>query len=118
MITVGNEKYKFKLYKRVENSPYEWESTPSVYFKGRPANRMEQKVYRIMQGVNGNTDSIFVICSNLPKQVKPKDKVSFLGKEWSVASTGYYFDEARFVNVGIFSDEYIAKRCPKGIVLE
>ena len=118
MITVGNEKYKFLVYKRIENSPYEWEKAPIVIFKGRPASQLEKKNYRIMQGVNGATDSIFVICSNLPKEVKPKDKVVFLGREWTVNSVGYYFDEARFVNAGIFNDAYIQSRCPKGINLE
>lgn len=118
MITVNNERFTYKVLKRVKNSAYEWEKTPSIIFKGRPANQKEIKTYRIMQGVNGNQDSIFVICSNLPKELAPQDKIIFQGKEWTVASTGYYYDQARLVNGGIFSDEYIAKRCPKGINLQ
>ena len=118
MIAVGNERYKFVLFKRKSNTAYEWEDVPSATFRGRPANQLEKKLYRVMQGVNGNTDSIFVICSNMPKDLKPKDKVLFLGKEWQVNSVGYYFDEARFVNAGIMSEEHIASRCPKGINLQ
>lgn len=118
MITVGNERFTYKVYKRVPNSPYEWEKTPHAIFKGRPANQLEKKQYRIQQGVNGNSDSVFVICTNLPKDVSIKDKVTFLGKEWTVASIGYYFDQSRFVNAGIFNDEYIQARCPKGINLQ
>lgn len=114
----SNERYIFTLYKRKENSPYEWSDVPSCTFKGRPASQFERKVYRIQQGVNGGTDSIFVVCSNLPDNVKEKDKIVYLGKEWTVQSVGYYFDEARFVNPSIMSEEYIAKKCPKGMNLQ
>lgn len=115
LVIVSNEKYKFELVKRVKNSPYEWNDQPSLMFKGRPANNVERKQYRLQKGVNGNTDSVFVICSNLPKEVDVGDKIIFLGKEWMVNSIGYYFDEAKFVNPGLMKDEYIAKKCPKGI---
>lgn len=118
MIVVRGENYKYKVYKRKENSPYEWEESPIVTFKGRPASQLEIKQYRIQKGVNGGTDSVFVICSNLPAIVDEKDKIFFLGKEWTVQSIGYYFDEAKFVNAGLFSDEYIAARCPKGLNLQ
>ena len=118
MLVVGNERYIFELYKRVPNTPYEWEKECSLTFRGRPASQFERKQYRIQQGVNGGTDSIFVICSNLPEGIKEKDKIHFLGKEWTVASVGYYFDEARFVNPAIMSEEYIASRCPRGLNLQ
>lgn len=118
MITVGNERFVYKVIKRVPNSSYEYEKEVSTIFKGRPANQYEIKQYRIQQGVNGNTDSIFVISSNLPAEIKPNDRIIFLGKIWTVMSTGYYFDNSRFVNPSIFSDEYIAARCPKGINLQ
>ena len=115
---VNNEKYEYKVFKRKLNSPYEWENDPITAFKGRPASQFEKKQYRIQKGVNGGTDSIFVICSNLPPVVDVKDKIIFLGKEWTVESVGYYFDEARFVNAGLFSEEYIASKCPKGLNLQ
>lgn len=118
MIVVNNETYRYKVFKRKENSPYEWQDAPITTFKGRPASQFEKKQYRIQQGVNGATDSVFVISSNLPKELQIKDKVVFQGKEWTVASIGYYYDEAKFVNAGLFSDEYIAARCPKGINLQ
>lgn len=118
MLTVGNERWKLVLYSRKENSPYLWDDKPSVTFKGRPANQMEKKNYRIQQGVNGGSDSVFVVCSNLPKEVNVNDKVVFMGKQWTVMSIGYYFDQARVVNPAIMSDEYLIKRCPKGINLQ
>lgn len=118
MLVTNNERITLILYKRLPNSDYEWEKVPSCKFKGRPASQKEIKTYRVQQGVNGNTDSQFVFASNLPDIIKPQDKVFYLGKEWTVMSVGYYFDEARFVNAGIFNDEYIEKRCPKGLNLQ
>ena len=118
MITVGNERFTLKVYKLLPNSPYVWEDNPSIVFKGRPANNMEKKTYRIQAGVNGSSDSVFVICSNLPKDVKPKDKIYYLGREWTVQSIGYYYDASRLVNPGVFSDDYIIARCPKGLNLQ
>ena len=118
MIVTRGETYEFKRYPRKEDSPYEFSSFPDIVFKGRPANNMEKRTYRIQQGVNGNSDSVMIFASNLPKEIAPGDKIVFLGKEWSVASTGYYFDEARLVNGNLFNDDYIAARCPKGVVLQ
>lgn len=118
MIVVGNERYIYKVFKRVPNSPYEWEKECSITFRGRPANQLEKKQYRIQQGVNGSSDSIFIISSNIPEGIKEKDKIVFLGKEWTVISIGYYFDSDRIVNPNIMSDEYIERRCPKGLNLQ
>ena len=118
MIVVGNERFTYTVYKRVPNSPYEWEKAPFATFRGRPASQLERKRYRIQQGVEGGSDSVFVISSNLPQGIKEKDKVLFLGKEWTVVSVGFYFDEARIINPAVMSDEYIQKRCPKGIALQ
>ncbi len=118
MIPTSDERFTLKLYKRIENSAYEWEEAPAVIFRGRPANQIEIRNYRIQQGVNGNTDSVFIKASNLPADLKPYDRIEFMGKFWTVMSTGYYYDSARFVNPGAFSNEYIASRCPKGINLQ
>ena len=115
MAVVGNEKHIFKLYPRKPNSSYEWEDKPSIIFRGRPAGQVEQKQYRVQKGVNGNTDSLFIICSNLPKDVKVGDRIVYLSKEWTVNSVGYYFDEARFISPAIMNDLYIISKCPKGI---
>ena len=117
MLTVGNERYTFVLYRRIENS-YEYEETPYATFKGRPANQYEKRNFRILQGVNGNTDSQFIICTNLPKNIKPKDKIVFLGQEKIVESIGFYHDNSRLVNPGVLNDEYIIKRCPKGLNIQ
>lgn len=118
MIPVNDEKYELKLYARIPNSPYQWEDTPSTIFRGRPANQVEAKKYRIQKGVNGNTDSVFVKSTNMPQNVKVGDKVSFLGKIWQVQSIGYYFDEARFINASCMDENTIIGRCPKGLNLQ
>lgn len=115
---VTNERYTFELIKREENSPYVWSNTVSLRFKGRPAGQFEKKQYRIQKGVNGGTDSVFIICSNLPEEVKVGDKIKFLGKEWMINSIGYYFDETRLINPSLMNDEYIQNKCPKGINIE
>lgn len=115
MIVSRGERYNYKLFKRIENS-YEYEDEP-LEFRGRPANQFEKRNYRIMQGVEGTNDSIYIISSNLPKDIAERDKIIFLGKEYQVESVGYFFDESRFVSPGIMSDEYIASKCPKGIAI-
>lgn len=116
MLVARGETYELKVYRRKPNSPYEWEDAPYCTFKGRPASQMEKKTYRIQKGVNGNSDSTFVISSNMP-DVKPEDKIIFLGKEWTVENTGYYFDSSLIVNASILSEEQIIDKCPKGVSL-
>ena len=118
MIPARGENYELKLWKRKENSAYEWEEAPALIFYGRPASKIERKKYRIQKGVLGATDSTYVVCTNLPETIKEGDRIDFLGKEWKVESVGYFFDENLIVNPRIMSDEYIAKRCPKGMTLQ
>lgn len=118
MLVTRGETYKLELIKRKENDDYKWEESPSLTFKGRPANQFEKKNYRIQKGVNGNTDSVFIYATNLPKDVQPMDKVIFLGKEMKVQSVGYYFDASLIVNADIMSEEQIIERCPKGLALQ
>lgn len=117
MLASRGETYRLKAYSRKEDSPYEWESYPYAEFFGRPAGQNEKRTYRIQQGINSNSDSVFVYCSNLPDEVKPQDKVEFLGKEWTVESIGYYLQDAWVVNAGAMSEEYVQRRCPKGLAL-
>ena len=117
-IPTNDEKYELELYKRQENSKYEYEDNPSCIFRGRPANTLEKKLYRIQKGVNGSSDSIFVYCSNLPQDLKIEDQVKYMGKFYTVQSIGYYFDAARFVNPRCLSEEQIIARCPKGLNLQ
>lgn len=118
MIPTNDEKYTLTLTRRVKNSAYEYEKAPAFSFKGRPASNIEKKSYRILKGVNGGTDSVFVYVSNLPGEVNVDDRIYFLGKEWTVQSIGYYFDAARLVNPGVMSEEQIVNRCPKGLNLQ
>ena len=71
MIAVRGESFQLKLFKRKQNSPYEWEEAPAYIFFGRPANSKEKKNYRIQQGVMGNAEGLYLICSNLPVDIKP-----------------------------------------------
>ena len=118
MIPAVGETYTAKVYKRVKDSDYQWEDTPYCTFKCRPASQMEKKKYRIQKGVNGNTDSIFLYATNLPDDISIKDKVKFMGKEWTLESTGYYFDASHIVNASILTEEQIIARCPKGVNLQ
>lgn len=118
MITSNDETYLYQVYKRVKNSPYQYEDTVSFVFKGRPASNIERKKYRVQKGVNGNTDSVFIFSSNLNGELDVGDRVYYLGKIWEVQSTGYYLDSAYLVNGNLFNEEYIASRCPKGVNLQ
>ena len=118
MIATNNETEEFTLYKRVNNSDYEWEKTPTLSFLGRTASQYEKNNYRLMAGVNTNTDSVYIFASNLPDDVKPFDKVKFGGKVWTVESIGYYLDNNRIINRRIMNPEFIAKKSPKGLTLK
>lgn len=117
MITVQGENIEFSLYHRKENSPYEWEEAPALIFYGRLANNLEKKQYRIQQGVNGGNESVFVLCSNLPIEVKVGDQIRYLDKKTTVANIGYYINNSRIINYKCMSSKYILSRSPKGIVL-
>lgn len=118
MIPTNNEHFDFELYKRVKNSPYEYETTPTLVFKGRPANQYETKQYRILKGVHGNSDSIYIYATNLPEKVDVGDHVKYLGKTWVVMSVGAYYDSSHIINPSCLSDEQIYERCPKGVALQ
>ena len=117
MIVARGENYKIEIYHLKENSPYEWEDTPFVVCYGRPANKIEKRSYRLQKGVNTSTDSTYILCSNLPDAVKDGDKIVFMGKHWTIESVGFFFDDARFVNARVFDEEYLAKKCPKGMAV-
>lgn len=119
MIVSRGETYRLELYSRLEDSPYEVSSSPDpTCFYGRPASQREVKNYRVQQGVGGNYEGVFVVCSNLPNSIKPNDKVKFMGKMYICMSIGYYYEESRIVNAKVLSDEYLIERCPKGLRLE
>jgi len=43
--------------------------------------------------------------------------VEYLGVSMLVKNIGYFYTDERIVNKGIFSDDYIKNRCPKGITI-
>lgn len=118
MIVSRGETYQIKIFPRKEDSSYEYENAPSFVFLGRPASQMEKKNYRIQQGVEGNSDGVFIYATNMPSSVKIGDKVEFMGKHWTIQSIGFYFDSSLIVNAGIMSDKYIEERSPKGVSLQ
>ena len=117
MIVTNDERYDFEKVSRIPNSAYEYETTVDITFKGRPANQVEKKNYRIQAGAHSSTDSTYIFSSNLPSEIKIGDKIRYLGKIWVVESVGYYLEQAIIINPSIFNEKYIADRCPKGITL-
>lgn len=118
LVSLSGETYPLKLIKLDKNSPYTYEKIPSIEFKGRPASSMEKKAYRVQVGVDTSTDSVYIFSTTMPEEIKDGDKVIYLGKEWTVSSVGYYFDQNRIVNASIMSEDAIIKMCPKGITLQ
>ena len=113
------ETYELKLHKRERgNNAYTYSKDSVLIFKGRPANKMEVKIFRVVKGVNGSNNSITVYCSNLPNEVDVEDKVDFMGKIMTIKNIGLFFNDNGVVNASIFSNEYLEMRCPKGITLE
>lgn len=116
MIPTRGEAYEIKVYKRKQGFDFEYEYAFS--FRGRPSTQLEKKTYRIAKGVEGSQDSISIFATNMNGTVDEGDKVEFLGKSYTVASVGYYFDQARIVNPSFMSDKAIMGRCPKGIQVQ
>ena len=90
---------------------------PDITFFGRPASPQERKNYRIQAGVHGSNESIYIVASNLPSEVKVDDKITFNGDEKTVESIGYFLEDSRIVNNHVMSNKYIIDRCPKGLTL-
>ena len=118
MITAQGESIRFLVYKRKENSSYEWEDAPSLSFLGRMANDIERKEYRIQKGVNGGKESVFILSSNLPSDIIVGDRVDFMQKQWVVGSVGFYYTQSRVINYKVMDENKMMKKCPKGITLE
>ena len=105
--STNNETYDFLVIPVKKNSAYENNKDNTFYFKGRPANTQEKKKYRLQQGVNTSDDSVYIFATNLPENIKPGDRVKYLGQTQVVASVGYYYDASGIVNASIFNEEYI-----------
>jgi len=111
----NNESYEF-WYCKVLNNSWAFDES-AIRFFGRPANSMEKRTYNLQKGVINDNVSLYIYSSNLPDEIKPNDKVRYLGKIWTVQSVGYYFDITRFIDASIFDEEYIRTRCAKGITI-
>lgn len=115
-IPTNNETHNLKFCKVTKNG---WEfDENAISFKGRVASSLEQKRYNIMKGVVNNKNTIYIYASNLPEEIKPDDKVLFLGKEMTVTSVGYYIDQSKMIDASIFDPDYIKAISPKGITLD
>ena len=54
----------------------------------------------------------------MPEDIKPNDKIMYLGKIWTVETTGYYLDQSRIIDFSVFDPEYIKAVSPKGMTLK
>ena len=116
LIPSQDETLTFQIFKRLPNSAYEYETTPSITFRGKVANDYEKNHYRIQSGVNGNQDSLFIYSSNLPiKDLKVGDMVLVMGEKRYIQSIGYYFSQNRLVNYSLFNEQHIMDKSPKGL---
>lgn len=116
--TINNkDTFVVKFFKRIKNSAYEYEQKESGTFKCRIAENQETRSYRLLAGVNANQESIYIVCSNLPIDLKPQDKVMFMGQIKTIESIGYYYNDSNIVNACLFNDDYIIARSPKGITI-
>ena len=112
------ETYTLKLFKRRRgNSAYEYDDVPILTFKGRPASRFEKKTYRVVRGVNTAQNGVTIYCSNLPNEVEPEDYVEYLGRKLLVKDIGYFEEDANYTNAGIFDEQVLLSKFPKGITL-
>lgn len=112
------ETYTLKLFKRKRgNTAYEYEDVSILTFKGRPASRLEKKTYRVVKGVNTSQNGVTIYCSNLPNEVEPEDYVEYLGKKLLVKDIGYFEEDANYTNAGIFDEQVLLSKFPKGITL-
>lgn len=112
------ETYTLKLFKRRRgNSAYEYDDVSILSFKGRPASRLEKKTYRVVKGVNTAQNGVTIYCSNLPNEVEPEDLVEYLGKKLLVKDIGYFEEDSNFTNAGIFDEQVVLDKFPKGITL-
>lgn len=112
------ETYVLKVYKKIKgNNAYQYEDQPSFIVKGRPATNLEKKTYRVTKGVNTAQNGVTLYVSNLPNGISPEDRVEYLGKILIIKNIGYFVDEANFVNGGIFDNDVLLDKFPKGIQL-
>lgn len=119
LIPTKDETLNIQVFKRLPNSAYEYETTPSITFKAKLANDLEKNQYRIQTGVNGNQDSLFLLSSNMPMEdLKVGDMVLVLGEKRYIQSIGYYFSQNKIVNLSLFNEKYIMQKSPKGINIQ
>lgn len=111
-----NNETQTAVWCKVESNSWNFDEN-GVDFKCRQAGSLEKKSYNIQKGVKNNNSSIYIFATNMPEDIKPDDKVLYLGKVWSVETCGYYLDQSKIVDFGIFDPEYIKAQSPKGITL-
>jgi len=117
MIPTNNEKFLIQVFSRKKNSAYNYDDSPTIEFYGRPANNAEKKTYRILKGVHGQQETLYLYVTNLPEDLKPGDMIRFQGTDKIVETIGYYYNNSLIVNPSVMSDEYVIARCPKGITV-
>lgn len=110
------ETYELKIFRKIKgNNAYEYEDVPYFTARCRPATNLEKKTYRVTKGVNTAQNSVTLYCSNLPNDISPEDRVTYLGKTLIIKNIGYFVENANFTNAGIFSNKTLLDKYPKGL---
>ena len=114
----SGENYVGELYKRVPNSPFDYEEKPLLSFKCKIASNKEKTQFQMLSGILGNESRLQILSTRLPSEIEVNDRILILGKYYVVESVGYYLTDNALVNPNLMSNEYIMARCPKGISLK
>lgn len=109
-----NEKFTIKFFRRNENGS-EYDKIPYATTKCRVATNLEKKEFRPIKGMLSQEESMYIVMSNMPKDINENDQVEFNGTKKLVKSVGYFYDESEFEDASILSDQYIIEKCKKGV---
>lgn len=104
------------LYKRISNS-YEYE-TQGIEFKARVSTTKERNSFFPLNGVASQEIKLSLYTQDdIVIEIKPNDRVVFMGNSYLVSSIGVYLDSACALAQSTYKNEDLIKRCPKGVQL-
>lgn len=113
MLVSRGEHLKATLYKRKENSN-EYNSVPTLTFNCRVANQIEKNTFQPTSGLITQTKGLYLYATRLPADVKPDDRIYFMGQYYLVETTGEYVSNARILSNDI-NYAQIKNSSPKGL---